>query len=298
MLGAQPMSDDLLHTLLGHADDYMAQITEEEQRQHAEQEQRQQVEQERLRRIAHAHQQRTEQQQRQHADQQRQLDAERQRLIAQQRHIAHHLRLMQAKPTIAKPPPSVVVAGTTTTRSLRPVRSQQRVREALQRDYEFGTLLLAEFATLVLWLIFWLANGFFTALFVHAWSLRLVDGLNRFLAQSVALDFSFTLSSSTAWGLGACLHLMISLIELHLWRSGRRVTYFTIIAVGIFDVFTSAWGIHALARAWGLPGTGLAWIVLYVLLAEAIALLPERRIVDHGLALWMMLQRQPERSEG
>ncbi len=292
------MSDDLLHTLLGHADDYMAQITEEEQRQHGEQEQRQQVEQERLRRIAHAHRQRTEQQQRQHADQQRQLDAERQRLIAQQRHIADHLRLMQAKPTTAKPPPSVVRAGTTTTRPFRPVHSQQRVREALQRDYEFGTLLLAEFATLVLWLIFWLANGFFTALFVHAWALRLVDGLNRFLAQSVALDFSFTLSSSTAWGLGACLHLMISLIELHLWRSGRRVTYFTIIVVGIFDVFTSAWGIHALAGAWGLPGTGLAWIVLYVLLAEAIALLPERRMVDHGLALWMMLQRQPERGQG
>lgn len=299
MLGAQTMSDDLLHTLLGNADDYMARITEEEQRQRADSEQRQRVEKERLQRsIAHVQQQRTEQEQRQRANQQRQLDAERQRLIAQQRQVADYLRWMPAQPTTEKPPSSVMGAGTPTTRPLRPVSSQQRLREALQRDYEFGTLLLAEFATLVLWLIFWLANGFFTALFVHAWALRLVDGLNGFLAQSVGVDFSLTLSSSTAWGLGACLHLMISLIELHLWRSGRRSTYLTIIAVGIFDVFTSAWGISALAKAWGLPGTGLAWIVLYVLLAEAIALFPERRMVDHGMALWIMLQRQPERSKG
>jgi hypothetical protein len=234
-----------------------------------------------LRELLHQHEE-TERDQAETEELQR-LRTQRQRMEAQERHLAAERnqvaeeRRRQRAQSAARP--------------LTPRRAQQRVFTAIRQGYEFGGLLLAEFAALVIWLVFWLANGFFTALFVQIVALQLVDGLNRFIAGTIAPDVQLALSVTAAWGLGGLMHVIVTLIELHLWRSGRRSTYPLILAVGIFDVYTSTRGIQALAAVWSLPTSGWVWLLLYVGLAEAIALFPERRMVDHGTAIWLMLRR-------
>jgi hypothetical protein len=216
--------------------------------------------------------------------QRQRMEAQERQLAAERRHLAEESRRRRAQ-TAARP--------------LRPRRAQHRVFDAVRQGYEFGGLLLAEFAAFLIWFVFWLANGFFTALFVQAVALQLVGGLNRFIASAITPDFQLTLSVTAAWGIGGLMHLIVTLIELHLWRSGRRSTYPLILAVGVFDVYTSTRGIQALAAAWSLPTTGWVWLLLYVILAEGIALFPERRMIDHGTAIWLMLRpAQPATSTG
>lgn len=117
----------------------------------------------------------------------------------------------------------------------------------------------AELAAAALWLALWLANGYFTVTFLAAWGV--------------------------AWWWGCLAHLVISLIEQHLWRSRRRSAYPLVIAVGVFDVYSSALGVLALFVASGVPLDGLLLLLAATAVAEGIAIAPEPQLVDHASAI-------------
>ncbi len=117
----------------------------------------------------------------------------------------------------------------------------------------------AELAAATLWAALWLANGYFTVTYLQS------------------------LGIAPWWGVLA--HLVISLIEQHLHRSRRRSSYPLVIAVGTFDVYTSALGLLALLTSWGVPLDGLALLTAATVLAEGIAIAPEPQLVDHIAAV-------------
>ncbi len=117
----------------------------------------------------------------------------------------------------------------------------------------------AELAAATLWAALWLANGYFTVSFLSALGI--------------------------AWWWGCLAHLVISLIEQHLWRSRRRSAYPLVIAVGTLDVYTSAFGLLSLFAAWGVPLDGFVLLGAVTVLAEGIAIAPEPQLVDHLVAI-------------
>lgn len=177
-------------------------------------------------------------------------------------------------------------------RQVPPARRTRHVRIDADMDaYSFGGLLFAEFSGFVLWGALWLVNGFFTALVVAQLVQWVVVGVNSFATTVLGFPLALALPAAVGWAIGVVVHLVIASIEIHLWRSGRRSTYPTIVAVGTIDVLTSALGLQALGRAWGLPVDGLPYVIAYTILAEAIAIFPERRMVEHALAIRRMVRR-------
>lgn len=133
--------------------------------------------------------------------------------------------------------------------------------------YEHGALTAAELAGLIFWLIVWLIDCLFTV------RMALVLGM--------------------AWYAGVVMHLVFSVVQQHLWRARRWGAWALVFAVGFINVFSSAWGLQAVAVGRGLPsGEGaFLWAVIYTGLALFIALAPERAGAGHLFAIWKLLRR-------
>lgn len=135
---------------------------------------------------------------------------------------------------------------------------------------------------LVLFILVWLLNGYFTA--------RAVAGIGGVRGLWWL-----------GWGTGWCIHLIISVCEQHAWKVPSYVRGIPLladvypyvlltmwglaVAVGSIDTLTTAVGLTDLFRVetWG----GVVWCVI---LAEIAAVLPEPLIV--GLTLFLVQMRR------
>lgn len=114
-------------------------------------------------------------------------------------------------------------------------------------------------------------------------------GLN---GASTALPFFLLgrwLGNTGLWlGIGICVHIIVSLVENHLWRSLRRCSRgerlaiaVEIFVVGVFDVLTAAVAFLLFFSYLGLATPTLAWYAVSAILAETIAIGAELMIRLH-----------------
>jgi hypothetical protein len=138
-----------------------------------------------------------------------------------------------------------------------------------QRIAEKKSNATANAIALVFWIVLWILNGASTAL--------------PFVLLGVRLG------AAGLWlGIGICVHIIVSLIENHLWRSfprcqpgERGALAAEIFVVGLFDVLTSAFSLFALFLYLGLASPALAWYAICTALAEVIAIGAELMIRLH-----------------
>ena len=107
-------------------------------------------------------------------------------------------------------------------------------------------------------------------------------------------------AASVSWGAGWLVHVVISIIEHHLWRlrhavAGAPITvivgvFALIILVGVLDVFTSTLAFLLLFNSFGLDVLDPSVRFSGVVLAEIIAILPESVIVWLAVALWRVVR--------
>jgi hypothetical protein len=149
--------------------------------------------------------------------------------------------------------------------------------EAIHDQYNRTGLALAIFAALFFFIALWGLNGYFTARTVR--SLGTLLGLSAF-----------------SWGSGWLVHVVVSLIEHHLFKLKEAlgnapallivVIYILIVVVGSLDVFTSTLAFLDLFSQAGLSPTNPTVRFVAVLFAEVIAIVPEPVIVWLCIALW------------
>lgn len=126
---------------------------------------------------------------------------------------------------------------------------------------------------LTFWIALWLLNGASTALPFTLLGQRLG-------AAGAQLGL---------WiGAGICVHVIVSLIENHLWRSFPRcrpeekgALAAEILFVGFLDVFTAALSLFALFTYLGLATPSLTWYAVCTIFAEVIAIGAELMIRLH-----------------
>jgi len=169
-----------------------------------------------------------------------------------------------------------------------PYSEQSKVRSAplkgnvaVEHEYNRVGLALAIFAALCFFCALWGVNGYFTARTIRS------------------IGYHFHLAS-VSWGIGWLVHVVVSLIEHHLWRLREAIgnaprfvlviVYCLIIAVGILDVLTSALAFLALFDAIGAPILDRSVLVISTLLAEVIAIIPESIIIWLIVALWRVVK--------
>jgi hypothetical protein len=128
---------------------------------------------------------------------------------------------------------------------------------------------VANALALTFWVVLWGLNGVSTAL--------------PFVLVGRALG------EPGIWlGVGICAHIIVSLIENHLWRSFDRCSYgekgavaSEILLVGIFDVLTAALAIYVLLLYLELASPSLPWYAVCTGIAEVIAIGAELMIRLH-----------------
>jgi hypothetical protein len=155
------------------------------------------------------------------------------------------------------------------------------LKGAVEQEYNRVGLALAVFAALCFFIALWAVNGYFTARTV-----RTIGTLLRI--------------TSISWGAGWLVHVVVSLIEHHLWRLREAVdnaprfvilgVYCLIFLVGLLDVLTSALAFLLLFDAIGLSATDPSIRFVSTLLAEVIAIIPEPIIVWLSVALWRVVR--------
>jgi len=151
----------------------------------------------------------------------------------------------------------------------------------IQREYNRVSLALAIFATLCFFCALWGINGFFTA-------------------RAVASAGTWLHVAALSWPIGWLIHIIVSLIEQHLWRLREHLqsappavyigVYTLIVVVGVLDVFTSALSILLLITSVGLSPTAVPMIVISTLLSEVIAIFPEPVIVWLTVTLYRVIR--------
>lgn len=154
--------------------------------------------------------------------------------------------------------------------ALRPTGRGFQRRAVNLAPYDYLGILGAEFVMLCIWGSLWLLNGYFTVVFVQTCGTLL-------------------LGMSVSWLIGAALHLVISFIEQHLWKSGDWFDYLWVFAIGLVDVFSTAAGLLFVLLSRGWATTSLPWTVGVTVVALGIALIPERRGVKHAQVIWRMV---------
>lgn len=135
-----------------------------------------------------------------------------------------------------------------------------------RQRYEYGAYAAAEVAAIVAWTALWLLNGLLTVLWLLSWGV--------------------------AWWWGALAHVVISLIEHHLWRSQRGSKYPLILIVGGIDVYSSALGVLMFMGWAGLQLDPLYAYIFATVVAEAIAIAPEPNIIGHLGEVWALMRRR------
>lgn len=164
---------------------------------------------------------------------------------------------------------------------------ESRVRSALLKDgvveqeYNRVGLALSIFAALCFFVALWGLNGYFTA--------RTITGLG----EHFQLPF-------LSWGAGWLVHVVVSLIEQHLWKLRSTLggapgvvlvgIYWLIVVVGTIDVLTSSLAFLALFASVGQSASDTNIRTLSTLLAEVIAIVPEPIIVWLAVALWRVIR--------
>jgi hypothetical protein len=153
--------------------------------------------------------------------------------------------------------------------------------EVVKQEYNRVGLALSILAALCFFLALWGLNGFFTA--------RTVVGLGNSL--NIA---------ALSWGAGWLVHIVVSLIEHHLWRLRQAVAgapgfvllavYGLIIAVGVIDVLTSTIAFLFLFETVGLSAMDSTLRLISTVLAAVIAILPEPTVVWLSVALWRVVK--------
>lgn len=162
------------------------------------------------------------------------------------------------------------------------VRSEPMKDHAeVEEHYNRAGLALAVFAALCFFGALWGVNGYFTARTVRSVGLVLFG-------------------AAVSWGTGWLVHVVISVIEHHLWRlrhavSGAPLTvvvgvFALIILVGVLDVLTSTFAFLLLFASFGLPIADPTVRFSSVVLAEVIAIIPEPIIVWLIVALWRVVR--------
>lgn len=147
-------------------------------------------------------------------------------------------------------------------------------------EYHRTGLALSIFSAFCFFCSLWLLNGYFTARTVVV-----LGNLFGFVALS--------------WGTGWLVHVVVSLVEHHLWRLRTTLTrapgavyvgiYTLIIVVGVLDVFTSSLAFLLLFASTGFSVFSLTAIIISTVLAEVIAILPETVIVWLIIGLWRVI---------
>jgi hypothetical protein len=161
-----------------------------------------------------------------------------------------------------------------------PMRSGNSAPQ-VEQEYNRVALALAIFATLCVFVALWGLNGYFTA--------RTVVAGGRLLALAFL-----------TWGTGWLAHLVISLIERHLWRLRQHLrggpfivtaaVYGVVLLVGVADVFTSVIGVLDLAARAGFDVQAFSTRIVATVLAETIAILPEPVIIWLSVALYRVIK--------
>lgn len=147
-----------------------------------------------------------------------------------------------------------------------PLRDGQRIERKAAEQRPNTT---ANAIALTFWIALWVLNGTSTALPFVLFGLRI--------------------GAVGVWlGVGICVHLVVSLIENHLWRSFGRcrraeklAIALEIFVVGAFDVLTAAVAFYLLFMYLGLASPSLSWYAICVILAETIAIGAEIMIRLH-----------------
>ena len=152
---------------------------------------------------------------------------------------------------------------------------------AVEQEYNRVGLGLAIFAAFCFFCALWALNGYFTARTVKA----------------IGDTFHLT---ALSWGVGWLVHLIVSLIEHHLWKVRHAASgtpgvvivgvYGLIILVGVVDVLTSSLAFLDLFRSVGFSIVDPTTHVVSTVLAEVITILPEPVIVWLGIALWRVVR--------
>jgi hypothetical protein len=94
------------------------------------------------------------------------------------------------------------------------------------------------------------------------------------------------------WAIGASIHLCVTFIEQHLWKSGRLSVFWIIFLVGLWDVATNTIGLQGFFSQWGAAVTDLPWIAGLTLAALFIAIIPERQAAASIESIWHILHRR------
>lgn len=176
-------------------------------------------------------------------------------------------------------------------------------------SYQLAGKTLAEFAAAFLWLSLWLFNGFCT---VVAWIV-----LNHWLCQRLGWADNPLLGPARpapAWlspwlqvPSGIVVHLLVSAMEQHLWRSATppapdltwqerckavlaSVRTWESVVVGSIDSFTTSRTLVALAVLFGFSGA-TPTIFWCTLLGTALALGTEPMLRYHGITLKSFVRR-------
>lgn len=162
-------------------------------------------------------------------------------------------------------------------------RDGQIVQRRGSAVYNKSGVIAVAVVALLLFVAVWLLNGYFTA--------RTAAGVGG------ALGWPWL-----TWGVGWCIHLVISVCEQHAWKVPSYVRSISALAdvypyillcmwaiaviVGSLDTLTTAVGLVDLLRieSW----SGVVWCVI---LAEAAAVLPEPLIVGLALFLYQVRRR-------
>lgn len=143
------------------------------------------------------------------------------------------------------------------------LRNGQRI--ASPRNFAPPPNVSANAIALTFWIVLWLLNG-----------------------ASTTLPF-YLFGRSGLWlGIGICAHIIVSLIENHLWRSFRRCSRaergllaVEIFIVGVVDVLTATLALYLLFLYLGLASPSLTWYAICTILAEVIAIGAEIMIRLH-----------------
>jgi len=149
------------------------------------------------------------------------------------------------------------------------------------QQYNRVGLALAVFASLCFFTALWVLNGYFTSRTIYR------------LGQSHDLVF-------LSWGTGWLIHLVISLIEQHLWKLRTAVggapgivlvaVYTLVVIVGVVDVLTSSLAFLELLATARFSPIMPATHLIATLLSEVIAIIPEPLIIWLSIALWRIVQ--------
>lgn len=173
--------------------------------------------------------------------------------------------------------------GTPLSERSRVRRVQSKKVVTVDGQYNRVGLVLALLAALWFFVALWGLNGYFTANTVRAVGLLLG-------------------TAAAPWTVGWLVHIIISLIEQHLWKLRKAIkdaplpallgVYGLIVFVGVVDVLSSSLAFLLLFNSLGLDIADPTVRFVSVGLAEVIAIAPEPLIVWLFMALYQVIRKK------